>query len=136
MSAWLGDLTHNSQTAIALPVASYTTGTTNATGVDFQKTEGPATLIVQVGAITGSYSTLQITLTESDDNTTFVAMTEAPATIQVLLANTVTPITFWKRAKRYVRANLVATAGSTALIGATFVTRYKLFDPAKDGHQG
>ncbi len=104
-----------------------TTGTTDGTGVDCQLFEGPMSVICSSGAWTGTYTTLQFTVTESDaSGSGFGAMTEVPATAQVVAASTSAIVTFWKRSKRYVRVSAVCTGGSNAVISAVVLGSRKV----------
>jgi hypothetical protein len=107
----------------SLQPQTVTTGTINGSGVDMQLTDGPCHAVISVGAVTGVYTALQATIQESDDNTTFVAMTENPQTIAVMAANTTYVLSFWKRAKRYLRVQLTATGGTNALVSALLLSR-------------
>jgi hypothetical protein len=50
-------------------------------------------------------------------------MTENPQTIAVMAANTTYVLSFWKRAKRYLRVQLTATGGTNALVSALLLSR-------------
>src|SRR5690242_258175 len=102
-SSFLSDLKNSAITTPSVQPQLITTSTVNGTGVDMQLTDGPDHAIISVGAVNGTYTTLQAQVTESDDNSTFAAMTEAPATVNVMSANTTYVLSFWKRKKRYLR---------------------------------
>jgi hypothetical protein len=126
-STFLADLSHSALTTPSVQPQLITTSTVNGAGVDMQLTDGPCHAIISVGAVNGTYTTLKAQVTESDDNTTFVAMTEAPTTVAVMAANTTYVLSFWKRAKRYLRVEFPAPAGGTnAQVSAVLLARKKI----------
>ncbi len=124
---FLGDLKNIATATPSIAPVAVTTGTTDGTGVDCLTFEGPMSVICSSGAWTGTYTTLQFTVTESDLLASgYGAMAEAPATIQVVPASSSAIITFWKRSKRYVRVSAVCTAGSNAVISAVVLGSKKV----------
>jgi hypothetical protein len=128
MSAtFLSDLKNSAITTPSVQPQLITSSTVNGTGVDMQLTDGPDHAIISVGAVNGTYTTLQAQVTESDDNSTFVAMTEAPATVNVMSANTVYVLSFWKRKKRYLRVEFPSpTGGTNAQVAGLLISRKKI----------
>lgn len=86
------------------------TATENGTGIDLKEAEGPVTVVVSVGVVSGTSPTLDITLQESSDNSTFTALTMENAPAQITAAGVYIG-TAMGRSKRYVRA--VATIAGT-----------------------
>lgn len=132
MSAtFFSDVQHTAVLLESIVPQSVTTGTVTGSGCDMQTSDGPITLVLQYGAIAGSYNPLQVTVQESTDNSTGWTTVTSPSSdaatsLLVGLANTVELVGNWHRSKRYVRAQLVATGGTTALVSASFLARKKI----------
>ena len=86
------------------------TSTANGTGVDLIDAEGPCAATLHVGTVSGTSPTLDVTIEESTDNSTFTAISGA-AFAQITASSKALALNF-KRSKRYVRA--VATIAGTS----------------------
>lgn len=93
------------------------TATVTGNGVDFQDCGPEVLAILNVGDFTGTSPTLDVTLEESDDDSTYTAVESdnqednAFAQMDGDEDNTVTLLQSFTRSKRYVRA--VGTIGGT-----------------------
>lgn len=88
------------------------TASANGSGVDFRDCGPQVTAVLDVGAASGTNATLDITLEESDDDSTYTAISGASLTqVDQDGDNTQEAKTIFNRSKRYVRA--VATIGGT-----------------------
>lgn len=110
MSTYARDLGSNlNSVASSLRPAVIRTTTANGTGIDLLNSDGLCNVEVTAGAITDGTHT--ITVEESDDNSTFVAVTlqqTLTALTSATVAGTVQFATF-NRTKRYVRAVTTVT---------------------------
>lgn len=92
-------------------VAATRTATANGTGVDALDHEQELFAVLDVGTVSGTSPTLDVSIEESDDNTSFAALAVVNNFAQVTAGNNAQTRRV-QRAKRYVRA--VATiAGSS-----------------------
>ena len=98
---------------------------TNGTGIDMQLSDGPVHAYVATGNCGDSSTAFYVTLTESDDNTTFtnlatrVKITQLTAAGDVMLETRVRNFS-----KRY--AGLLLTPATAAVVcGATFIGQKK-----------
>jgi len=101
------------------------TSSANGTGIDFNEAGPAVTVVAEVGTVTGTSPTLDITLEESADNSTFTAISGAALT-QITASNGRQVVTFYNRAQRYVRA--VATIAGTS---PSFPSSVTLMSPDK-----
>jgi hypothetical protein len=92
------------------------TATFNSTGVDLLTTTGSenAQVLLETGVVSGTTPTMDVTVQESDDNSTWANVTlasDSDAYAQVTASNNVQRFKF-KRTKRYLRI-AVTIAGTT-----------------------
>ena len=121
--------------ALVNPVAVTTTG--NGSGVDVGNTDSAGTLVVHLGAVSGTSPTLAIKLQESRNNNSADATGAADAYADIsgavinltdANASTIVELRVNNRSKRYIRA--VKTAGGTSpsfTCGVTFIADTKSF---------
>lgn len=88
------------------------TTTANGSGIDLLNAGPELCAEVAVGVMGGTTPTLDITLEESADNTTFTAMPGTPAFTQMVTGTQLVQLLNITRTKRYVRG--VATFGGTS----------------------
>ena len=117
MASWWNDFQNNSLSGQSLIPAVRTTSV-NGAGVDMKEAELGLFALLDVGAVSGTNPTLDVTLEESDDNSVFTAIndfkTGNPAAFAQRTdspANGIVSLTF-KRSKQFVRA--VGTTGGTS----------------------
>ena len=115
MGSWWNDFKSN---AISLLSAKpqVATATFNGDGVDMTNAEIGLFALLQVGAVSGTNPTLDVTIEESDDNSTFTAVNDfrtgvAAAFAQITTADQIVALTF-KRSKKFIR--LVPTIGGSS----------------------
>ena len=109
MSSWWKDLKNSIVGGISLrPAARTSTG--NGSGVDLLTGDGGSCAIIQAGTITDGTHT--VTVEESNDNSTYTAVSGADSkALAAADSDTVTLLNF-TRTKRYVRA-VTTVAGAT-----------------------
>ncbi len=126
-STFLTDLKNSASRFQSVAPQQITTGTVNGSACDMQTTDGPIAMFVDWGAITGTYSTLQVAIQESADGSTgWAALSDAPVSAAVGSQNTLETVTDWQRSKRYLRAVITATGGTNALVSVSFIARKKI----------
>lgn len=112
MASWWNDYQNNSLIGQSLPPAARIS-TANGVGIDMKEAELGLFALLDVGAVTGTNPTLDVTLEESNDNSVFTAVndfkTGSPAAFAQRTDNPengIIALTF-KRSKRFVRARAV-----------------------------
>jgi hypothetical protein len=107
------------------------TATTNGTAVDFQDCEDEVTSVIQVGANPGNDTTIDVTLQESSDNSTFTAVAgtgDSHTQIVGDQVNQLEMVTSFIRTKRYVRQLWTITGTSpTPMCSGMLMARKKSF---------
>lgn len=100
------------------PAAARSNGTHNGTSVDFKGAGGRAVMVVYSAAGTGTAPTLDVTLQDSADDSSFAANAEGTAATQITTSASLQKIRFnARRARRYVRASaLIAGAAGGGFI--------------------
>jgi hypothetical protein len=91
-------------------------GTVNGTGIDLQDYEPGSRIMLVAGIGTRTDGTFTYTLEQSDDNSTFTAVTALAGTMTAISASNTRRTATYVPTKRYIRAVKVAasvTSGST-----------------------
>ncbi len=123
MGSWWNDFKSNARSLLSIK-PQVATATLNGGFVDMTNAELGLFALLQVGAVSGTNPTLDVTIEESDDNSTFTAVNDfrtgvAAAFAQITTADQIVALTF-KRSKKFIRlvATIAGSSPSFALAGS------------------
>lgn len=131
MSTYINDLASNTTRGTSLGEGVAKTATANGTGVDMVHADGLCHVMVVNGVVTDGVHT--ITVQESDDNTTFTAVTLNQSLSALSSNSTAGAIQFanFSRSKRYVRGvTTVANGSSGGYYSVHFLGQTKFVVPS------
>ncbi len=103
-------------------------GNDSGTGLDFLQADGRCQAAIGVGALGGTSPTVTFVIEESDDNSTFTAVTNLVGSLATFSTQNTSRIVSFDRTKRYVRTR-VTTGGTspTAVIMGFIFSEYKTY---------
>ncbi len=122
---------------LANGISTLATGTTQGVSNDGLNGEESLNMIVEVGPVTGTISTINIAAEESTDGTTYTQITGMVLTVTVgtLLPN-VQQVTRGLRSLRYYRANVKTVTGTATIsvpMSVLFISQKKMIPATATG---
>lgn len=139
MPTHLVDLKNTTVLGTSLVSAAARSASANGTGVDLLTADGTCFVLVHTGAVTGSPTTLNYKVEESDDNSTFTAIANQSTdgtSGDHTGGNLVEILNLKHRAKRYIRVVATLAGGSSpTYLGVAFVIGRKKIAGTAGGSQ-